>query len=299
MKRNAIARIIIWSFTALLLIGVLVASICLGGLGKYFKDSGFSVNVGGNTYPNAESYNVGNGSISDKIDSVNIHWVSGNIEISVYDGDTVEINEGDVSNEDYKLRYKVEGGELKIQAQKSGWGIKINNFDALKKKLSVKIPSAFMDNFKRVEIDSVSAEINVSDITALDKFLIKTVSGDVKINDIKTYLFDFDSVSGELNLSGEINEFDGESVSGKLNLTAKTELEKFDAETTSGDIKLLIPESNGFKLDFDTTSGDFNSNLPMETKGFNRVINRIYGNGKAEFEIETVSGDVTVNKILN
>ena len=88
-KRNAVIRLVISAIIIVALVSILMAGI-RGHKGFPFV----SFNIGGNNYSNAEKYRAGDITYSaDRLDEMYIDWVSGDIQIEVYDGDVIEIFE--------------------------------------------------------------------------------------------------------------------------------------------------------------------------------------------------------------
>ena len=290
MKSSAVVRIVIWSLVALILTGVLVAGVAFKGVWGGSGD--FSIGVTGNTYPNADSYNVGGGNITEPIDSVSVDWVSGKIDISVYDGDTTEISENEISDEDYKLRYRVENGRLTVHSEKSGFSFGI--ISRPKKELTIKIPRAYAENLKEVKISSTSAEISLNGLSVSKITEIDTVSGRVTAENLTAASLECDTVSGDIKASGAIEAFDLDSTSGAAEITTSVPLKKLETDTVSGDVTVNLPEDSGFTLEFDTVSGDINCELPMTNKNGKHICN----DGSAEFEADSTSGDFTIKKLI-
>ena len=286
MKTSAVIRIVIWSLVALILTGVLVSVVVfkgvLGGSGD------FSIGLTGNVY--SGDYNIGGGSVTEPINAVEVDWVSGKIEISVYDGETTEISENEISDEDNKLRYKVENGRLTVHSEKSGFSFGI--ISRPKKELTIKIPRAYAENLKTLKINSTSAEINLNGLTVLESTETDTVSGRVTAENLNTASLECDTVSGDVKASGAIEAFDLSSSSGAAEITTTVPLKKLETDTVSGDVTLTLPESSGFTLEFDTVSGDLNCELPMTNKNGKHICN----DGSAEFEADSTSGDFTVKR---
>ena len=286
MKTSAVIRIVIWSLVAIILTGVLVSVVVfkgvLGGSGD------FSIGLTGNVY--SGDYNIGGGSVTEPINAVEVDWVSGKIEISVYDGETTEISENEISDEDYKLRYKVENGRLTVHSEKSGFSFGI--MSRPKKELTIKIPRAYAENLKTLKINSTSAEINLNGLTVLESTETDTVSGRVTAENLNTASLECDTVSGDVKASGAIEAFDLSSTSGAAEITTTVPLKKLETDTVSGDVTLTLPESSGFTLEFDTVSGDLNCELPMTNKNGKHICN----DGSAEFEADSTSGDFTVKR---
>lgn len=287
MRRNAIARIIIWSLVAVLLTSLLVVGISSSPSSFFSGD--WSLGAMGVTYKNSALYNVGGGTVTDEFQSIKVNWTNGKINIEAYDGEDTVISETEVAEKENKLRWRVEDGVLKIQQMAAGmrFGLK----KTPKKTLTVKIPSNVAEGLKAVTSDSVSAEVNIIGIAASDKIEINTVSGGANLKNIKTEKLDIDTVSGSIKAAGEFTELESDSVSGDVTVSSATPLEKLNCDSTSGNIRLTIPKNSGFTLKADTVSGDISCGLPTVSESKNR---RICGDGSADFETDTVSGDLII-----
>lgn len=287
MKRNAIARIIIWSLVAVLLTSLLVVGI--GSSPSSFFTGDWSLGGIGVTYKNSALYNVGGGTVTDEFHSIKVNWTNGKINIESYDGEDTVISETEVAEKENKLRWRVEDGVLKIQQMAAGmrFGLK----KTPKKTLTVKIPSSAAEKLKSVNTDSVSAEVNIIGVAASDKIEIDTVSGGADLKNIRTEKLDIDTVSGSIKAAGEFTELESDSVSGDVTVSSATPLKKLDCDSTSGNIRLTIPKNSGFTLKADTVSGDISCGLPTVSESKNR---RVCGDGSADFETDTVSGDLII-----
>ena len=113
MKRNAIARIIIWSLVAVLLTSLLIVGINCSPSSFFTGD--WSFGIIGVTYKNSALYNVGGGTVTDEFHSIKVNWTNGKINIESYDGEDTVISETEVAEKENKLRWRVEDGVLKIQ----------------------------------------------------------------------------------------------------------------------------------------------------------------------------------------
>ena len=287
MKRNAIARIVIWSLVAVLLTSLLVVGISSSPSSFFSGD--WSLGTIGVTYKNSALYNVGGGTVTDEFQSIKVNWTNGKINIEAYDGEDTVISETEVAEKENKLRWRVEDGVLKIQQMAAGmrFGLK----QTPKKTLTVKIPSNVAEGLKAVTSDSVSAEVTITGISASDKIEIDTVSGGANLKNIKTEKLDMDTVSGSIKAAGEFTELESDSVSGDVTVSSATPLKKLDCDSTSGNIRLTIPKNSGFTLKADTVSGDISCGLPAVSESKNR---RVCGDGSADFETDTVSGDLII-----
>lgn len=66
-----------------------------------------------------------------------------------------------------------------------------------------------------------------------------------------------------------------------------------EADMVSGNIELVIPESSGFTVSFDSVSGKLNSDFEV-TKEDDEYI---FGDGNADYSVDTVSGSMRIEKL--
>lgn len=286
MKTSAVIRIVIWSLVALILTGVLVSGVVLKG--AWGSSDDFSIGFTGTVY--SGEYNIGGGSVTEPINAVEVHWVSGKIDIAVYDGEATVIGENAIDDEDYRLRYRVENGILTVHSEKSGFSFGV--IKRPKKELTIKIPRAFAQDIRELKINSVSAEINISGLAVSQTVEVDTVSGKVTAEDLTAACLECDTVSGGIKASGAIESFDLDSTSGSAEIVTSVPLKKLETDTVSGNVTVIIPENSGFELEFDTVSGDIDCEFPLTKKNGKHI----YADGSAKLEADSTSGDFTVKK---
>lgn len=242
-------------------------------------------------YDNDAAYTAGNGDVDPEgITRLSVNWLTGSITAEYYDGDTITFSEPDQKNSDHQLRWLVSGNELKIEYCKSGLKWMKNN-DFSNKDLTIYLPSGFSLN--DIDIETVSANINLNDLTAYAAEL-ETVSGNITVSGEFTEL-DTESVSGNIIAEGTFINISTETVSGYGEITARTAPAKMELETVSGFINVAVPANiSGFTLNYDTVSGnalvnDFEVKMPQ-----NKTL--VYGDGSAQINFESVSGNVEIRK---
>ncbi len=306
-KKGARIRFFSWLAAAAVMTLILILGIAgvSFGKGKNGCNGGFFM---GYSYPNASKYKVGNFTLEEEIDQLEINWIAGSVRVEVTEGTQVYAEETKVSDDDRKMRYLVENGKLTIQYQKSKF-FSFGNWSK-SKDLTVYIPRNMAENMNQIDIETVSADIDISDFKSkgmdfetvsgqvdIKDLVAKTldmesVSGDIKGSSIQTDLLNVEVVSGSVHMEGVFEKAELEAVSGDLMLGCDSFVSEVNAETVSGDITLYIPEDNGFSAELDSVSGDLNTEFAVNGKGDTKV----YGNGSAEFDFETVSGDVWIRK---
>ena len=233
---------------------------------------------------------------SSKIDSCKVFTTSGEIAIDQLDA------------------YSKKGNNT-IQAESTSGDVKLYNCNA-----------------KTVDVASTSGDSTCDTLTATNSAIVSSTSGEVKISDCKTSdlqlssssgnvtaetttadTISASSSSGDVNLNADAEKIDcssssgeiivdGEiygavigSTSGDVAVTSSVVLTEADFYTTSGDMRLYIPEdkNNGFTATYYTSAGDFYSDLEM-TSNINGD-KYTYGNGKYTYSFESSSGDLTVD----
>lgn len=220
-------------------------------------------------------------SATGKVTVINI---SGDIEISTWDRSEVELTGqlGDGS----ELVFDASGGDVRVEVEaegRSGWGRGPEPTD-----LVLRVPrTADLDvtgvsadvriadcGGAVVEAESVSGDVEVSgDVQRLE---LSSVSGDVEFRG-RASRSSVESVSGDIDLQGVDGELEVSLVSGDISLVGgEFELGRF--ESVSGTLELEMSMSARGRLSVETMSGDVRLSLPPGQVG--------------EFRAQTFSGDI-------
>lgn len=278
-RGGSIAAIIISIICGITIIAVVAISCVFGFLNNGFKnvidDIPSYISAGAYSYDNESLYTAGSGEVSaNGITELSVDWISHNITIEYYDGDTISFSEPKQSDPDYALRYRVDGNELKIKFCKSGF--KASN--PKNKELTVRLPQGLILN--ELEIDCVSADSNIKGISANS--------------------FDVDTVSGNINAEGKFNDIDIDGVSADSKIITHAALREFDSDTVSGDCTVFVPaDIGGFTINCDTVSGevytnDFKITSIKQSHGNGTYV---YGDSSSEIKVNSVSGDFQIDAI--
>lgn len=216
----------------------------------------------------AQGYTLGGADLAaNAIREIEVDWVSGAVDIAVYDGDTISFSEASAGalTEKQRLRYRVEEDELRIVCCEKS----VVNLPH--KTLTLRIPAALA--LESVEVDLVSAELTVADVQA----------GEI---DAKT-------VSGHTTLRGvSCRELEVKSVSGLVTLESCAVASEISIETVSGEAVIqLPPETTGFSLAFHTVSGKLECAREVRVAD-SRLLN---GDGGLEIKVDSVSGNLAID----
>ena len=260
---------------------------------------------------------------ADNLKELTIDWIGGSVIVELTDNDILQIRETSSTtiSEKYALRYGVSGGKLRIQACQKNFIGKLP-----KKDLVVSLPRSLSDALHECKIDTVSASIAAEGLR-LDELEINTVSGKVELSGMiaeeagidtvsgPVFLLDsqakslrIDSVSGKIKVNGDAKKIKTSSVSGPIecNLDGCKEIR---ANSVSGEVALILTKTPK-TLKVDTTSGEVQIALPsdascaihMDTMSGKLYLNDeavgakqlTFGEGTAEFDIDTMSGNVYI-----
>jgi lia operon protein LiaG len=128
----------------------------------------------------------------------------------------------------------------------------------------------------------------------------KSTSGDIISDSTKAKSSEFESSSGKIAVSGNLSNSAASSNSGDISLSTSERPQSIQIKTFSGNASLKLPDSAGFKLECESTSGKINSDFPVTviTSGNNsrNELNGTVGDGNGTVKINTSSGDIHIQK---
>lgn len=176
--------------------------------------------------------------------------------------------------------------------------------------MDIYIPEISLEEFK---INGVSGDVILEDIEAVE-FYLETVSGDIKIQELVAEKIRIGSISGDIIVKDYTGNIDAGNISGDISLIGGSDNEELDASTvsgdisieqdavsdmsigsTSGDVRIRLPEDSQFYLDISTVSGDIKHDFSIKVSSSGgRDLEGAVGDGKERIMINTVSGDVTI-----
>lgn len=321
-NRVKLFTVITLGLVMLILIGVLIIALRSDGFG-FFNPPDVSIS-GSKDNVYEYTYDV------TKVNGVIVEWVDGDVEIAIRE-DINEIKITEYSNKKLEekdmLELSRDDGALKIKWNSEFFSV--STFLNYSKDVLIELPGSFangMDQLKlsgtsaeikaenlyaeKVDINSTSGELEINNITG-ESIKLNTTSGKIDADNIKAVSVEVFSVSGKIELEnivadelnsgntsggvdadGNFKELSISTVSGKIEIEAEVCPQMANIDSTSADILMKIPENEGFEVQFDSVSGDIDSEF--EKTGTSTKFR--YGNGAARFKFGTVSGDVKIEK---
>ena len=245
---------------ALLLAGAVAGAAVLAGCGAPPADN---TAADGSYTPDA-GYTAGNGDVVqlNGFRSIDIEWVSGQVNVELYDGEGISLTEtlADGSPVGQAMEWRVDEDDSTLDVRSQPKLVSL----AEEKILTVKLPRSMV--LYELDIETVSAAISVYAANA-GEIALSTTSGAIE-GSVRTQKLETDSVSGSIDLTLD---------------TLPTEL---DAETTDGNIVMQLRDlstlPSPLPVEFKTTSGTLSGDVTLTTVQ------------DAAWEFQTVSGNVNL-----
>lgn len=231
--------------------------------------------------------------IDDNINEIDFNLNSQAINVVNYDGENlkIEIKSSSAISSDLP---KSESGNKLILSTKYDTP---SNAD-----ISVSVPNKFKDN-GTLKVITSSGNINISNLS-MDTLNLSTASGNINaVNSTLNYLnlnnssgkthfsnitastnTKFTSSSGDINGEGTLGSINGSTSSGEINLHLINSINDISLNTQSGSVSLSLPKGPGYKVNYETVSGDLNSsNKQLSSGDESSIIN-----------VNTISGDLNI-----
>ena len=241
---------------------------------KIDEEYGYSVILPNSTYDfsDSERFTAGPAEVqADSLDKVIISWISGEVTVETWDGETVSITETGAEKESEQVHWLLEDGELRINYCAAG---KHETLPA--KKLVVRLPAGLAKKLQYLNIGGTSQDAIVSGL--------------------ETKQLGFYSTSGGLHYTGNAKIVELETTSGEFELFLGETPGNLNFDSVSGGLKLAIPGERSFEADWDTVSGSFDCAFDTRTSDGEFLYTAESRTSTAEFEFDTVSGDVAIEK---
>lgn len=251
----------------------------------------FSLNADGFNFN--DSYISRDYNINENINEINLNLSSQDIKIVNYDG------------QDLKVQIKSHNtisGEL-LEAENDNKLVLNPRYDTPSNaSITVSIPYDFNErgtlkiitssgdidtsnlSMNTLNLSTASGEINISNLN-LNYLSLNSSSGDIDFNTM-TVLNEtkLNSSSGSITGSGALGTVNGSTSSGDIELKFKNSLSNTSLSTTSGSVALYIPKNLGYKINYDTISGDLDSSHKQLSSGDESSL----------ININTTSGDLSI-----
>jgi DUF4097 and DUF4098 domain-containing protein YvlB len=147
---------------------------------------------------------------------------------------------------------------------------------------------------KTIELQTVSGDVVVE--AASERLEVEAVSGDIRVGKVSGEV-ELETVSGDVRIAGgQITRFRAKSVSGDIELDGDIYGSgKSNIESHSGDIELRLGTRTDATFEIGTFSGEIDTGKNDEDHGRRRKAAAfVVGKGSARVTVQTFSGDVDI-----
>ena len=271
-------------FLAPALILLLCALAVLAGCGH--RQTAGTQTDGQTAYTPDTGYTVGAATVTqlNGFRSIDIEWISGQVNVELYDGEGIELSEtlADGGAVSVPMEWRVDEDDSTLDVRSQPQLISATE----EKILTVKLPRSLV--LYELEIDTVSAGVSVDltdeDTLTLNELDVTSVSGTVSVYAANAGEISLSTTSGNIDGSVRTQKLEADSVSGTIDLTLDTLPTEVEAETSSGNIVMLLRDLSALPsplpVEFKTTSGKLSGDVTFITVK------------DAAWEFQTVSGNV-------
>jgi DUF4097 and DUF4098 domain-containing protein YvlB len=158
---------------------------------------------------------------------------------------------------------------------------------------------------------SVSGDVTLTDAAGEGDISLGSISGTIHAKGLKSRGVDVSSVSGDVMLASVACErLDAKSMSGELQYEGTLARSgRYNLNSHSGDVRLVLTTASGFVVDASTFSGEFHTDMPLTIGGdvdrtrderrhgpSSHRVQGTFGDGSAVITIRTFSGDISIQK---
>ena len=172
------------------------------------------------------------------------------------------------------------------------------NLDIAGKKVQIKVSSGDIALTEKgenesVDINSSSGKVIVKQNGSCGSMNIRSSSGNVTADVDKISKMDISVSSGHIEVTGnEITELNSRSSSGHNTFELGSAPKTSTIKSSSGWVKVYLPENSDITINAKISSGSFNSELPFTKNGKEYTS----GNGSSTMDIKVSSGNVDICK---
>ena len=146
---------------------------------------------------------------------------------------------------------------------------------------------------KNIKIKASSGNINIKQSGDCSSMTIDSSSGNITTEADKVSKMDVHASSGNITVTAnEITELNSRSSSGHNTFDFAVAPKTSAIKSSSGWVKITMPEDSDVKVTAKISSGHFNSELPFTKNGKEYTS----GNGSSTMTINVSSGDVDIYK---
>ena len=248
---------------------------------------------------------------SQPLKGVDVQIVNGDVTIVLDDDPGADVRlDGDLENLELSMS---DDGVLSVRQGNTASSSFFFHRGLAAADVELVLPRRFWDF---VQISTVNGDVDVGTGLEVGQLSVKTANGDAQVNDLGCQELIFHSASGDLDGAGinsvsvAANTASGDvqlagvfgtvkvgTASGDVEAELQQVPEQMELGSKSGDCEVVMPDGQGFTLQFSTVSGELDSDFPLVGPIGKRSGEAIYldGGGRV-FRVSSVSGDIMLRQ---
>ncbi|MBQ7334959.1 MAG: DUF4097 family beta strand repeat protein [Clostridia bacterium] len=241
------------------------------------------------------NYRIGDGTIAaPNVTEIEVDWIDGRIEILPCDDMFLSVTEFSANEltEDSRLRWRVseDGKSLSIKYRKSSWYL--GNSENKDKFLILRVPKKLFGQLTSLKVKTVAGDVTVKELE-VPSISLESTSAAINIKSCTCTDFSAKTVNGAITFDGSIaGKVVCKSVNVAMTLRSAVCPQSVTVDSVNADVLLSLPATSSFSLNKDSIGGDFSTDFAVEQADGVYIC----GDGSARFEIDTVTGDVKIEK---
>ena len=239
------------------------------------------------------SYSSHNYEINDNISEIDLNMNSQNIEIVNTENKFLNIKIKSFSSSNTELNLSQSNNKMTFSptvdipdSAEIILSIPLELADKITLKLTTSSGDINLNNYSSntVNASSANGDINLNNCN-LNYLYSSSSSGDINMNSVNSHVeTNVSSLSGTINGTGNFSVFTGSTSSGDINIDFENKLNNLFISSISGDIDLCIPSHCGYEINYNTLSGELNTDETFMTNG----------DKSSTININTSSGDLNI-----
>ncbi len=231
-----------------------------------------------------------------------------NLEVRISDDGVLSIRQGNTATSSFFFLRGLAAADVKLTLPRRFWDF-----------VQVTTVNGDVDVTEGLEVGQLSVKTASGDARVrgmeFQELLFKSASGDLEASELSGRSVQAESASGDIQLAGGFDEVHVSTASGDADLSGSARAlrcstasgdveanleqvpEQLDMSSKSGDCEVVMPDGEGFTLQFSTVSGELDSDFPLVGPIGKRSGEAIYldGGGRT-FRMSSISGDINLRQ---
>lgn len=246
-----------------------------------------------NDYDDEDLYQIGSADITGELESVEIDWVAGDVDICLNNSDIISFEESSSSSlrDNLKLRYYYNESKKSLVIKYCHGNMNVESH--FTKDLKLLVPANA--TLKSLKINDVTGQVTSEDVPVVNCEVNKT-TGDLELTlPGETSKLKVNSTTSDIIVnSGFVRTVEINSTTGNIQFRGYTDApDSININNTTGKVELTLPENSGFTVELNSILNKIETN---QFSGTTEKGKFIYKDGKKNYKIKLTSSGLSLYK---